>query len=44
LQGAAYYNGIDKMLSPATRTGLAQATSPQEWNVFFLASPDFMRR
>ncbi len=44
LQGALYYNGLAETLTPPTRTALAQATSPQEWNTFFLASPDFMRR
>ncbi|MBU6207098.1 MAG: DUF1800 family protein [Alphaproteobacteria bacterium] len=44
LQGALYYQGLANTLAPPTRTALAQATSPQEWNIFFLASPDFMRR
>lgn len=44
LQGALYYGGLDKRLSPATQAALAQATSPQEWNMLFLASPDFMGR
>lgn len=44
LQGALYYGGLADRLAPATKTALAQATSPQEWNVFFLASPDFMGR
>jgi uncharacterized protein (DUF1800 family) len=44
LQGALYYSGLNETLRPGTRAGLAQATSPQEWNIFFLASPDFMRR
>jgi uncharacterized protein (DUF1800 family) len=44
LQGELYYGGLDQRLAPATRAALAQATSPQEWNVFFLASPDFMGR
>jgi len=44
LQGALFYNGLSETLAPQTRAGLAQATSPQEWNIFFLASPDFMRR
>ena len=44
LQGALYYGGLDQRLSPATKAALAQATSPQEWNLFFLASPDFMGR
>ena len=44
LQGALYYDGLGRQLSPATQAALAQATSPQEWNLFFLASPDFMGR
>jgi len=44
LQGALYYGGLDQRLSPATKSALAQANSPQEWNLFFLASPDFMGR
>ena len=44
LQGALYYGGLDQRLSPATKAALAEATSPQEWNLFFLASPDFMGR
>ena len=44
LQGALYYGGLDKRLSPATQAALAQATSPQDWNTLFLASPDFMGR
>lgn len=44
LQGELYYDDLDKQLLGPTRVTLAQATSPQEWNVFFLASPDFMGR
>lgn len=44
LQNALYYDGLAQTLSPATRTVLDQATSPQQWNMLFLASPDFMRR
>ena len=44
LQNALYYNAIEPTLSPQTRAALAQATSPQEWNMLFLSSPDFMRR
>jgi len=44
LQGALYYGGLDRRLSAATQAALAQATSPQEWNLFFLASPEFMGR
>jgi uncharacterized protein (DUF1800 family) len=31
-------------LGPRTREALAQATTPQEWNTFLLASPELMRR
>ena len=44
LQGALYYGGLNTRLSPATQAALAQATSPQEWNLYFLASPEFMGR
>ena len=44
LQNAVYFNGLAQTLGPATRGALDQATSPQEWNMLFLASPDFMRR
>jgi uncharacterized protein (DUF1800 family) len=39
-----YYNAVRQTLTPATRQALDQATSPQEWNVFLLASPEFMNR
>jgi uncharacterized protein (DUF1800 family) len=39
-----YYEGIAPRLAPATRQALAQASSPQEWNTYLLASPDFMHR
>ncbi|KQW42305.1 MULTISPECIES: DUF1800 domain-containing protein [unclassified Roseateles] len=39
-----YYDGIAPRLAPATQQALAQATSPQEWNTYLLASPDFMHR
>jgi uncharacterized protein (DUF1800 family) len=31
-------------LSPATRAALDSATTPQEWNAYFLAAPEFMVR
>jgi uncharacterized protein (DUF1800 family) len=31
-------------LSPATRAALDRATTPQEWNAYFLAAPEFMIR
>jgi uncharacterized protein (DUF1800 family) len=44
LQNALFFGGLDQTLSPQTRHALGQAVSPQEWNMLFLASPDFMRR
>lgn len=44
LQNALWYGGLDRAVAPQTRAALDQATSPQEWNMLFLASPDFMRR
>ena len=44
LQGALYYGGLGDTLSSSTQSALTQANSPQEWNIFFLASPDFMGR
>ncbi|MBV8036802.1 DUF1800 domain-containing protein [Roseateles sp.] len=39
-----YYDGIAPRLASATQQALTQATSPQEWNTYLLASPDFMYR
>jgi len=44
LANALYYQFISKMLSPATRKALDQATSSQEWNMFLLSSPEMMYR
>jgi uncharacterized protein (DUF1800 family) len=44
LANPLYYNGIAPRLAAATQQALAQATSPQEWNTYLLASPDFMHR
>ncbi len=44
LANALYYRSIEGSLSVPTRTALDKATSPQEWNVFLLSSPDFMYR
>jgi uncharacterized protein (DUF1800 family) len=40
LSNRLYYEGIEPFLSANTRTALNQATSPQEWNTFLLASPE----
>ncbi|WP_049623559.1 DUF1800 domain-containing protein [Frateuria defendens] len=39
-----YYEAVEPGLGDATRNGLAQARSQQEWNAFLLASPDFNHR
>ena len=43
LSQTPYVRQIEDTLAPATRAALAQATSPREWNLLFLASPEFMR-
>ena len=35
---------MQKKLSATTRQALEKAKSPQEWNTFFLSSPEFMNR
>lgn len=37
-----YLRQIDATLAPATRAALVQATTPREWNLLFLSSPEFM--
>ncbi|MGA2550217.1 MAG: DUF1800 domain-containing protein [Burkholderiaceae bacterium] len=44
LSNALYYAAIEKTLHASTRQALEQANSPQEWNAFFLSSPEFMNR
>lgn len=44
LRNALWSGGVDRATSEQTRAVLDQAASPQEWNMLFLASPDFMRR
>ncbi|MBU3740165.1 MAG: DUF1800 family protein [Rhodoferax sp.] len=44
LSNALYHQAIVRTLGPATRAGLAQAASPQEWASFLLSSPEMMRR
>lgn len=39
-----YFEAIAPRLAPATQQALATANSPQEWNTYLLASPDFMHR
>jgi uncharacterized protein (DUF1800 family) len=44
LANRLYDEAGQKALGPATRQALDEATSPQEWNMFLLASPEFMYR
>jgi uncharacterized protein (DUF1800 family) len=44
LANALYFEYLQKSVSPATRQALDAATSPQEWNTFFLSSPEMMNR
>lgn len=44
LANPLYYDGIAPRLAAATQQALGQAGSPQEWNTYLLASPDFMHR
>jgi uncharacterized protein (DUF1800 family) len=39
-----YYDAVEPHLSEATRSGIAQARSQQEWNALLLSSPDFAYR
>jgi len=44
LSNALYYEATQRTLAPATRQALDQASSPQEWNMLLLSSPEFMLR
>jgi uncharacterized protein (DUF1800 family) len=44
LANALYYTTTSNRLDAATHEALEQAKSPQEWNMFLLASPEFMNR
>ena len=44
LSNALFHSDIAPILSQSTRDGLAAATTPQEWNVLLLSSPEFMYR
>jgi uncharacterized protein (DUF1800 family) len=44
LSNALYHCSLGRALSEGTRVALDAATSPQEWNVVFLSSPEFMFR
>lgn len=43
LANGLYFSTLEAGLSPATRSVLAQAISPQDWNTLYLASPEFAR-
>ena len=44
LSNALYFQSLQPLLSPATRHALDLASSPQEWNTYFLAAPEMMHR
>ena len=44
LSNRLYYEDLSALISKKTRAALAQATSPQEWNVFLLAAPEMNYR
>ena len=44
LASAFFYQDLEPTLSASTRAALDRSTSPQEWNVFLLSSPEFMLR
>lgn len=43
IRNELFYRAWQSRLSPATRTALDQAISPQDWNTLFLSSPEFMQ-
>lgn len=43
LANALYFSTLSGTLSAPTKSALAQAVSPQDWNTLYLASPEFMR-
>lgn len=44
LASALYFQAIEPTLGPATREALTKAATPQEWNTFYLSSPEMMHR
>ena len=44
LSNALFHEGLRATLGERTRTALDAASSPQEWNVLLLSSPEFMLR
>jgi uncharacterized protein (DUF1800 family) len=43
IQNGLYFEAMQPALSAQTRAALDKATSPQDWNMLFLSSPEFMR-
>jgi len=41
LSNRLYFEAVEPFLSADTRSALARAATPQEWNTFLLASPEF---
>jgi len=41
-QNALYFAGLRRTMGPHTVAALDQAISPQDWNILFLCSPEFM--
>ena len=44
MANALYYQSWQFTLGTEAKAALDQAVSPQEWNIFLLASPEFMKR
>ncbi len=44
LQNALFYTDTQAQLGAQTKSALAQARSPAEWNTLFLSSPEFLHR
>ena len=44
LSNALFHGGISRTLGQRTQVALSEASSPQEWNVLLLSSPEFMFR
>ena len=44
IQKTLYAQAIERTLGAPTRDALAQAKTPADWNLLFLASPEFMHR
>jgi len=40
LSNRLYYEAVEPFLTASTHTALSEASSPQEWNTFLLASPE----